>query len=559
VGYLLPLERLDARPSRGLLVTAAVALAFAAIAGQLVRLAASGRPAVTLSLNETIAKSYARPDLLDRNGRLLATDIAAPSLFADPALILDRNETIEKLVQILPDLDEADLRRSLSDRGRRFVWVRRGLAPGTAQRVHDLGLPGIAFRRELRRAYPAGSLAGHTLGSVDVDNKGLAGIERYVDEVVGLEPVHGATPTDRPPVRLSLDLGVQHALEDELADASRRYRARGTAAVVLDVTSGEVLAAASLPGVDPSRSAEVLDAGRLDKLAGGTYELGSIYKTMTIAMALDAGRVKLDTRVDVRVPLTAGRFTIKDLHPAGRPLSVAEVFLQSSNVGAALLALEAGGERQRAFLAALGLTAPMRTELGPVAPPLVPERWERTQTITISYGHGLAVAPIQFAGAAAALVNGGHRVTPTFLRRAPEGVSPGPRVISEETSARVRELMRRNVTDRAGTGRRADVPGLRVGGKTGTAELPGRGGYRRNAVIASFLAAFPMDAPRYLTLVMLFEPKPTPETLGQVTAGVNAAPATGRLIARLAPLLGVAETAAAAETARFDAPHGAKY
>ena len=559
MGHVLPVERLDARPSRGLLITAAVALAFAAVAGQLVRLAASGRPAVTLNLSEAIAKSYARPDLLDRNGRLLATDIAAPSLFADPALVLDRNEMIEKLVQILPDLDEKELRRSLSDRGRRFVWVRRGLAPGTAQRIHDLGLPGLAFRRELRRAYPAGSLAGHTLGSVDVDNKGLAAIERYVDEVVGLEPVHSATPTDRPPVRLSLDLGVQHALDDELADASRRYRARGAAAVVLDVVSGEVLAAASLPGVDPSRSVEVLDAGRLDKLAGGTYELGSIYKTMTIAMALDAGRAKLDTRVDVRVPLTAGRFTIKDLHPAGRPLSVAEVFLHSSNVGAGLLALDAGSERQRAFLAALGLTAPMRTELGPVAPPLVPERWERAQTITIAYGHGLAVAPIQFAAAAAALLNGGHRVTPTFLRRAPEEVSPGPRVISEETSARIRELMRRNVTDRAGTGRRADVPGLRVGGKTGTAELPGRGGYRRNAVISSFLAAFPMDAPRYLTLLMLFEPKPTPETLGQVTAGANAAPATGRLIARIAPLLGVAETAAAAETARFDAPHGAKY
>jgi cell division protein FtsI (penicillin-binding protein 3) len=276
-------------------------------------------------------------------------------------------------------------------------------------------------------------------------------------------------------------------------------------------------------------------------------------------MALEAGLARLDTPVDVRVPLTAGRFVIKDPHPAGRPLSVAEVFLHSSNVGAGLLALRAGSERQRDFLAAMGLTAPIRTELGPVAPPLVPERWERAQTITIAYGHGLAVAPIQFAGAAAALVNGGHLVAPTFRRR-DGGASPGARVISAETSARVRELMRRNVTDRVGTGRRADVPGLRVGGKTGTAELPGRGGYQRSAVIASFLGAFPMEAPRYLTLVMLFEPKPTPETLGQVTAGVNAAPATGRLIARIAPLLGVeAVFSTSAETALFDAVGGAKY
>src|SRR5512134_25768 len=233
-------------PRRGLCVTAAVALAFMTVAGQLLRLAAEGRSGFTLGVNEAIANSFARPDLLDRNGRLLATDVAAPSLFADPALILGRDEAVEKLVQILPDLDEAELRRALADRSRRFVWVRRGLSPGTAQRIHDLGLPGLAFRRELRRAYPAGSLAGHTLGSVDVDNRGLAGIERYVDEVVGLEPVHGATPTDRPPVRLSLDIGVQYALEDELADATRRYRARGAAGLLLDVASGEVLAAASL-------------------------------------------------------------------------------------------------------------------------------------------------------------------------------------------------------------------------------------------------------------------------------------------------------------------------
>ena len=531
-------ERRFATPLRTFFVTVAMGLGFVLVAGQLVRLAVTGDGSAVSTLSEPISSSFARPEIVDRNGRLLATDLEMPSLYADPSLVQSRDEVVEELGTVLADLDEAAVRRELEDRTRRFAWIRRGLPPLLAQRIHDLGLPGLAFRNELRRAYPSGHLAGHVLGSVNIDNKGIAGIERYIDEAVGVEAVHGATLSDAAPVRLSLDLGVTHSLEDELQSAVGRYEARGAAGLVIDVATGEILAAASLPGVDPSRAAEAQDPVRIDKVAGATFELGSIFKMVTIALALEGGK-SLDSVIDVTRSLAAGPFTITDPHPLGRPLTVAEIFIHSSNVGAGLLALEAGAERQKAFLEKLGLLGEMRTEAGTVAAPQRPAQFGRAEQITVSYGHGLAVAPLQFAAAAAALVNGGLAVRPTLLL--PRGaVRPEPaRVLSAATSAKMREVLRRNVTDPSGTGRRADVPGYDVGGKTGTAELPARGGYAEKAVISSFVAAFPMSAPKYLVLVSLFEPKGTAETSGEILAGLNAAPTAARVIERIGPLLGV--------------------
>lgn len=522
---------------RGLIVAATITSAFLAVAGQLVRLASSGQTDFSVSMSEPIARTFSRPDIVDRNGRLLATDVEAHSLYADPALVLDRDEVAEKLSQIFPDLDDAELRRNLADKSRRFVWVRRGLGPAMAQRVHDLGLPGLAFRRELKRVYPAGTLAGHVLGSVNIDNKGIDGIERHLDDTGGVEATAGAMKSERPPLRLSIDLGVQHAVEDELRSAMARHRASGAAGVVLDALSGEVLASASWPAVDPGKPGDGLDPTRIDKVSDGTFELGSIFKAVTIAAALDAGAASLDSVYDVREPITAGRFTIKDLHPPGRPLTLAEVFVHSSNVGAGMLALEAGTSAQREFLTKLGLVEAIKTEAGPVAAPQLPARWDRIETVTISYGHGLAVAPLQFVAAGAALVNGGVRIAPTYIAGRPP-MTAG-RVISAKASDDMRTLMRLNVTHRSGTGRRAEISGYQVGGKTGTADIAGKGGYREGAVISSFFAAFPMDAPRYVMLVSLFEPKATEETKGQVVAGLTAAPAAGRVIARIAPLLGV--------------------
>jgi cell division protein FtsI (penicillin-binding protein 3) len=530
-------------PLRTLIATLAMALFFMAIGAQLVRLALAGLTDSSISLSETVAQSYARPDIVDRNGRLLATDVVAYSLFADPARVLDRDEVIEKLAVVFPDLDRNALRRDLSDRDRRFVWVRRGLPPRTAQVVHDLGLPGLDFRRELRRAYPGGNIAGHVLGYVNIDNKGVSGIERYVDDIVGVEAVQSATRAERPPVRLSLDIGVQHAVEAELADAVKRYEAQGAAGIVLDVDTGEIVASASLPEVDPARPN--MDSARADKVSGSTFELGSVFKTLTIAMAIDQALATPETIVDVRKELKSGGFTIKDLHPLRRPLTVAEIFLHSSNVGAAMLALQAGPDRFQAFLRHMQLTDAIKTEAGNVSPPQLPPRWGETETITASYGHGIALAPLQFAAAASAVVNGGRKVTPTYIKRPfDSGVADIP-LMSASTSTKMRDLMRRNVAEPAGTGKRADVPGYQVGGKTGTAEMPGVGGYREKAVISSFLAAFPMDKPRYLVFVMLFEPKANKETGGEVLASRNAAPTTARVISRIGPLLGMLPTQAA--------------
>ena len=534
---------------RVLVVGISVALSFSGVAAQLVRLASISDNGMVLNVSEPLSATFARPDIVDRSGRLLATDVEVPSLYADPALVIDRDEIAEKLTQVLPDLDAAEIRASLADRSRRFVWLKRGLAPALAQQVHNLGLPGLAFRNELRRAYPGGRLAGHVIGTVNIDNKGVSGIEHYIDTAIGVEAVHGATRSDCAPLRLSLDMGVQHSLEDELQRAIRRYGAESASGLVLDVMTGEVLGSASLPGSDPARPSEAQDPERLDRVMGGTFELGSIFKTMTLAMAFDAGRASPATILDVTQPIVDGRFTIKDPHSAGRPLTVSEVFTHSSNVGAAMLALEAGVERQKAFLGRVGLLGAMTTEVGPISPPQLPQRWDRIEQITVAYGHGIAVAPLQFAAAAGALVNGGELVIPTFLRRLPGSDVPRTRVLKAVTSAKINDLMRLNVTDTAGTGKRAAVPGYNVGGKTGTAEMASAGGYKKSAVISSFLGAFPMGRPQYLVLISLFEPKPSQETGGEIAAAVNAAPSTGRLIARIAPLLGVLPEGSVAEVA----------
>lgn len=523
-------------------IAALAALAFLAVALQTLRLAilgSSGGPRVQLA--EPIVKIYSRPDIVDRKGRLLATDLQFHSLFADPLLVIDPDEASEKLVEVLPDLAQSELRAALSDRSRRFVWIRRGLPPVTAQRIHDLGLPGLAFRTEPRRVYPQGRLAGHVLGGVSVDNRGLGGIEKHIDEALGLETGY-SRDFSRPPVTLTLDLGAQHGLDEELSLALAQYGASGAAGVIMDASTGAVLAASTLPDVDPGRPGEALLADRIDRLASGTFELGSVLKIFTVAMALEDRSATPATVIDVRVPLELGRWTIRDLAPSGRPLTVREILVQSSNIGVAQLALAAGAQRQRVFLARLGLTEPMRWEAGALGIPRLPGRWGEVEAATISYGHGIAVSPLQLVAASAPIFNGGRKVRPHVIETLP-GVAPDAgvpqRVLSEETSAQMREMLRRAVVGANGTGRRADVAGFEVGGKTGTAEMAVRGGYEARSVVASFLGAFPMSAPRYLVLVTLMEPRHDAQAGVRITAGVNAAPIAGRVIARTGSLLGV--------------------
>jgi len=528
--------RIELPRGRTWLMHAAIASVFIAIAGQTVRLAASGEPETRLARAEPLHQTTIRPDIVDRRGNLLATDVDAASLYADPAIVRDADLTAERLVAAFPELDAGDLRRQLADNTRRFMWIKRGLTPIEAQRAHDLGLPGLGFRREPRRVHPTRFLMENIIGHVDVDNRGTSGIEKHIDEIGEVDAAAVPRRSQRPPVRLSIDLGVQNAVADTLAHAMKQYKADGASGVILDVASGEIIASVSLPDQDPGKFPGVDEGDRRDRVSGGTFELGSIVKTMTLGLALDDLDASLNRIYDTREPLRFGKYTIAEQYPPGRPMTLAEILIRSSNVGAGLIAIEAGVPRQRAFLDRLGLLDTIRTEAGPVAKPQIPANWGKLEGVTISYGHGLAVAPLQFAAAVAGLVNGGIKVRPTMIRqeKVPAGES---RVVSPSTSAAIREALRLAVTAAHGTGRRAEIEGYEIGGKTGTAEQPGRGGYRQRTVISSFLAVLPASAPRYVLLISLFEPEGTAETKGKITAGLNAAPTTARLIGRIGPML----------------------
>lgn len=512
-------------------------LAFGIVAGQLARLAMLDKPAILTAPLKAVGQSLSRPDIVDRNGRLLATDISAPSIFADPSAILDLDETVESLAGVLEGIDARRLRKELADRTKQFVWIKRAVHPNAARVVHELGLPGIYQRDELHRVYPAAEITGQVLGYTDVDNRGQAGVERTIDQKGLAELADLALTASRPPVALSLDLSVQLGLSEVLGEAMTAYQASGAAGIVLDVATGEVLAQTSLPDYPAGDAKAAQDKAHIDRIANGTYELGSVFKTLTLAMAFDAGTATPDKQYDATRPLKVGRYEIDDLHPQRRWLSAEEVLLYSSNVGAAQMALEVGDRAEQAFLKRLGLLDPLSTELGPTPAPQVPKPWSKASTMTISFGHGLAVTPLQFAAAVASVVNGGTRIVPTYLQQERK---PGPQVLlRKETATELRGLLRKNVVDKRGTGSRAAVAGYAVGGKTGTADIAGRGGYGSSGVLTSFLAVFPAAKPRYLTYVMLFEPKATEATLGQRTAGANAAPTTAKLIERIAPLLGL--------------------
>ncbi len=470
-----------------------------------------------------------RADIVDRQGVLLATNLVSPSLYADARVVLEPEAAADQLSRILPELSRAEIVGKLGS-GRAFVWLKRNLTPRQHYAINSLGIPGLAFQEEQRRVYPLGNLAAHALGFVDVDNNGIAGVEKFFDEALMGRARAGE------PLALSLDVRVQHALYDELTAAMARFHARGAGGIVLDVRTGETLGLVSLPDFDPNHAGAASQLARFNRISLGVYELGSIFKIFNTAMALESGKVGLKDGYDATKPLRAARFTIHDSHPKKRWLSVPEIFVFSSNIGSAKMALDLGGERQQAFLRRLGMLHRAAIELPEVGSPLSPSPWREINTMTVAFGHGIAVSPLQVASAAAAIVNGGILRPPTLLRR--EGPPPaGVRVVSKRTSDTMRRLLRAVVVE--GTAKKAGVPGYLVGGKTGTAEKAISRGYDRRALIASFVGVFPMIQPRYLVFVMLDEPRPTKATFGFATAGWNAAPTTGRVIARIAPLLGV--------------------
>jgi Cell division protein FtsI/penicillin-binding protein 2 len=479
----------------------------------------------------------ARPDIVDRNGELLATDIKTFSLFAEPRRIVDPDEVIEKLSTVLPDLPvEQTYNRLRSDAG--FVWLRRQLTPRQQAEIMALGLPGIGFRTEKRRFYPGGPTAAHILGLTNIDNKGIAGIEKYIDDqgLADLQETGLADPESLEPVKLSIDVRVQHIVRDEVSQALERYHAIAAGAVVLDVNTGEVLAMASVPDFDPNNPYNAHDKDRLNRMSAGVYEMGSTIKSFTTAMALDSGKVTLESRFDATRPITIGRQTIRDFHGKHRVLTVPEVFIYSSNIGSAREADVVGIEGHREFLHRLGLLERMQTELPEVARPTEPKVWRKVHSITASFGHGFSTTPLQTAVGAAALMTG-TLLPPTFLPRTREEATEiGTRVVSDYTVESMRYLYRLNAEK--GSGKRAEVPGYRVGGKTGTAEKVVNGRYASDKRFNAFVAAFPMENPRYIVLSVVDEPKPEKPGMG-ATAGLNAAPIVANIIRRSAALLGV--------------------
>jgi cell division protein FtsI (penicillin-binding protein 3) len=492
------------------------------------------------------AVATARPDVFDRNGRVLATDVKAASLFAEPRKLIDVDEAEELLTAVLPDLDATELRDRLSSK-RGFVWLRREITPKQQQEVHRLGIPGVGFLNENKRVYPNGSVVSHVIGLVNIDNQGIAGIEKWLDGQ-GLAALHMAgLATDRlqRPVQLALDLRVQYALRDELIKAREKFKAKASSGVVVDVNTGEIVAMVSEPDFDPNNPKEANDPARINRLTTGVYEMGSTFKSLTIAMALDSGKVTLNSKFDARATLRYGKFTIHDFEPENRFLSVPEIYTYSSNIATARIALSMGVDYHKAFLKKMGQLSRLRTELPESAEPLVPKNWGELNTVTIAFGQGLSVAPLQAVMGISALVNGGRLIPPTFLKRSREEVDRvAKQVVKSSTSDQIRYLMRLNVEK--GTARKADVAGYYIGGKTGTSEKVVGGRYSKNKVLTSFTAILPADKPRYLLLIMLDEPEGSAATHGFRTSGWNAVPTGAAVISRIAPLLDIPP--------RFDLP-----
>lgn len=538
-----------ARKQRGNLTQArirwmmlALVVGFGLVGGRLVQLG-------MVETDQTIegqtrdAITATRPPILDRNGLEMAVDIRVPSLYAEPRRIVDVEEAVRKLRTVLPNLDEKWLRERLSgDKG--FVWVQRELTPAIQDAVMRLGIPGIDFITESKRFYPAMNEASHILGSTNVDNQGIAGIERHMDteSIALLQELGLARGNALTPVELSVDMRAQHVMHDQLVDAMTRYQAIAAAGVMMDIHTGEVIALASLPDFNPNEPASALVKDTFNRVTSGIFEPGSTFKTVTMAAALDAGTTRLTDQFDARYGVRFGRFTIDDFHGKHRILSLPEVYKYSSNIGTIRIMQTMGKDAFRAFLSRMKFDERVQFELPEMRVPAVPKELSEVGAATASFGHGLSVSPLHLVTAYAAFVNGGNYIAPTLYKRDIAQAEPlYERVISADTSASIRYLMRLNAISSGGSGSQMNKAalGYRAGGKTGTAEKVVDGRYSGNKVTNFFASAFPLDNPRYAMVIMIDEPKAENPQSG-TTAGWNAGAVTGRIIQRVAPMLGIA-------------------
>ena len=468
-----------------------------------------------------------RADLTDRNGELLATTLETYSLYAEPRRVWNSRETADALVKLRPHLNREDIQQKL-EMDRSFVWLERGLTPKARQAVFGLGLPGLAFRKEPKRAYPRENLASHLVGFTNLDMVGVAGAERAFNSDLMTD--------DAPAVALSLDLRVQFALADELAKAHEAFKALDASGVVMDMRTGEIIAMASVPNFNPNDPDTTMPETLFNHAAMSTYELGSVFKPLTMAMALEDGVVDKTEMFEVQKPFKVRNKFIRDDHSSKVPLNITGILAESSNRGTAMIAQRIGAERQRGHLRNLGLLTRVDYELAESAKPQVQKHWGEMATVTVSYGHGLSVTPLALIAAISGMLNDGVYVTPMVRKHSVVSPAVGRRVFRSAVSQDMRDMMRFAVTD--GTGRKANIPGYGVMGKTGTAEKPSEdGGYDQSRLVTSFVAAFPHSSPRYAMIITLDEPKGTEATRGNAGAGWNAAPVAGQVIRRIGPIL----------------------
>lgn len=506
----------------------------------IVRLIWFGMQDSTLELSSEKIKqtTIVRPDILDRNGQLLARDIQSFSLFADPNTIVNVNETVKLLNRVLPKLNNKETIKKLKSK-QSFVWIARNLTSQQKNSIKSLGLPGFGFRTETHRYYTNGNEAAYIIGYVNIDNKGLAGIEKYIDSknLTKIEEKNNTQINDLPPVKLSIDMRVQSIVTQILTKAMEQYKAVAAGAIIQNVNTGEILAMNSTPNFDPVSPSQALKTDNLNRMASGLYELGSVVKLFTTAMALDSGNFSPNTMVDISKPLEVGPHQfIHDFHGTYKPLSVSDIFIHSSNIGSAKEAETIGIMKHKEFLKKMGLLDKLKTELPEIVTPVQPKKWKKVNSMTIAFGHGIMFSPLHIATGASALVNGGYLKNPTFLKVENNKYTSGKKVISKKTSKELIELLGLNMTK--GSGHFANEKYYNIGGKTGTAEKVENGKYVKDKNFNSFLATFPLNKPKYVVLTVIDTPQKKNEKEGE-TAGFNAAPMAVEIINRCSNFLGI--------------------
>lgn len=525
--YSLTYRALNIARKRTLVVISVFILAFIILIIRLAQLMVFNEKEDKNTLYTQAPISSSRAEILDRNNNIIAISLPTVSLYANTKELIDVNEAINKTCSVFKDIDKDNLLKKIK-KAKSFVWIKRNLSPIQEQEILNQGIPGFHFLKTEKRVYPDKNLLSHIIGGTDIDNQGIAGIEKVFDESLKFS---------NHPIILSIDINIQHAVHDELQNAINEFSAKGGAAIVMKIDTGEILSLVSLPDFDPNRNLNPTDRTHFNMATSSAIEPGSSAKLFNTAMALETRRISPYSKYDARFPLKIGRFTIHDYRGKGTYLTVEEILKYSSNIGSAKIALDVGRQYQKSFFKKIGLLDVVSCELIETQKPLYPKYWGEASSMTIAFGHGIALSPLHLITVVSGMLNNGIKNRPTLLKKTSNMSYQGQRIISEKTSKQLAVLMRLNVTE--GANRLAEVKGYFVGGKSGTAEKLTKGRYSKTANYTGFIGAFPMPKPLYSVYVVLDEPQGTAKTHGYRTAGWIAAPTASKIIKRIGPMLGV--------------------